>query len=678
MNWLLPACITTVSAITVAAAIVVLCFKRAYEQSRRQLEALRQSEERFRQLFDNAADAVCIHDEQGRIVDVNQIACDAVGYSRAELLGMRVSDIEVALQPADLAPLWERIRSGQSVTVEGVHRRRDGTTFPVELRIAVFSLGESPLFFAAARDITERKRVEEALRFTQNVVDRMADGAFWINPEGRFIYVNEAACLSLGYSREELLALRVSDIDPGFTATVNWTEYWEERHKARKRRFETTHKAKDGHCIPVEIRSDYLQMEGQEYVCSFARDISARKAADEDLRRAHDAAQAASHAKDRFLAAASHELRTPLTPILLLASSLEHDASLSPAARQDIALILEHLNIEKRLVDDLLDFSAIHAGKVQLRLQNASLHAVLRAAIETCRAGIATKNLRLDVQLRATRDLMKADPDRLRQIFWNILQNATKFTPSGGAIAIATEDDGPDSIRVTISDTGRGIDPQTLPRVFEPFEQGPRTEMQHYGGLGLGLAISRTLVESHRGTIEVASEGADRGATFTLRFPLLPPTAVAAEPTAAIATPTAALHAAEAEPGRLRILLVEDHLQTNRILTRLLTADGHAVTPALSLAEALAAVGQEPFDLVLSDIGLPDGSGFDLMARLKERYQLKGIALSGYSSQADRQASFQAGFSEHLSKPVTLEALREALMRVIAGETSPPATPSAN
>jgi len=307
-------------------------------------------------------------------------------------------------------------------------------------------------------------------------------------------------------------------------------------------------------------------------------------------------------------------------------------------------MIRRNVELEARLIDDLLDLTRISKGKVQLNLDEVDAHLLLRSALEICQADIDKKNLALVIEFAAEKASLQADPARLQQIFWNLIKNAVKFTPEGGRLEIRTENrDG--ELRVAISDTGMGIDAESLPKIFNAFEQGERTQ---FGGLGLGLAISKTLVETHHGTLIAESEGRDKGATFTAVFPLSETTGDAKQ-NASPAVPVA--HKA------MRVLLVEDHEDTNRSLTQLLRRRGYHVQPAHSVQTALEAAAQERFDVLISDIGLPDGSGIDLMAKLKDDHPIFGIALTGFGMEDDLRKSHEVGFNHHLVKPVDLNRL---------------------
>jgi CheY-like chemotaxis protein/anti-sigma regulatory factor (Ser/Thr protein kinase) len=300
--------------------------------------------------------------------------------------------------------------------------------------------------------------------------------------------------------------------------------------------------------------------------------------------------------------------------------------------------------LEARLIDDLLDLTRIDRGKVQLTFEIVDADTLLQNALEICQPEIDRKHLRASLNLGAKRVHMRADPARLQQIFWNLINNAVKFTPHNGQIAITTSNNSDGQLRVEIADTGMGIEPDALPKIFDAFEQGGRTQS---GGLGLGLAISKTLVEAHKGTITAQSAGRNKGSTFTLVFP----TCEKIEPQIA---PALSPRVAERRP--MRILLVEDHEDTNRSLTSLLRRRGYQVQSALTFQSAIELSGKEKFDVLISDLGLPDGSGIDLIQKLASKPPL-GIALTGFGMEQDIRRSREAGFQHHLVKPIDLNKL---------------------
>ena len=400
------------------------------------------------------------------------------------------------------------------------------------------------------------------------------------------------------------------------------------------------------------------------------RDITERKLAQADRdallvreQQARAQAEAASRAKDSFLSIVSHELRTPLTPVLLCVSDLQRDDDLSPRAREELAMIREQIELEAQIIDDLLDLTRIGQGKLQLNTVSLDAHDVLREALRALSREIKEKQLDVTLELRATCHRMTADPRRLRQVFANVLSNAVKFTPAGGSVTVRTEDGPEHRLRVSVIDSGVGFRPDVVDQLFRPFEQAEQSLTRRFGGLGLGLTIAKELVDLHRGTISASSAGPDRGATFTLEFPATPaaPVVAAAFPQTTLPTIT---HS---------ILVVEDNRQTLTAIARLLQSVGHRVHTASTIDAALRALEVHPVDLMVCDIGLPDGSGWELLRRASAIRTVPAIALSGFGSDEDIDRSRRAGFAAHLVKPVTPQKLHDAIRQV----TLPGRTPAA-
>jgi signal transduction histidine kinase len=367
-------------------------------------------------------------------------------------------------------------------------------------------------------------------------------------------------------------------------------------------------------------------------------------------------AERASAAKDKFLAMLSHELRTPLTPVLASVATLEREDNLPEAMQESLQLIRRNVELEARLIDDLLDLTRISKGKVQLSFEIVDAHTLLRNALEICQSEIAEKKLDLRTELSASQVHLRADPARLQQIFWNLIKNAVKFTPNYGQLSVRSGNNGGGQFQVEVEDSGCGIDGDALPKIFHAFEQGGQTQL---GGLGLGLAISKALVEAHQGLISATSEGRDRGAKFTAIFPTCLPEPIPES----ISQPQST--------GRrksVRLLLVEDHEDTNFSLTRMLRRRGYEVHPAYNVRSALDLAASNEFDVLVSDIGLPDGTGTDLFRTLRAQRQIFGIALSGYGMEEDICRSRDVGFSHHLVKPVDLNKLDSLIQEMSLGQ----------
>jgi PAS domain S-box-containing protein len=411
--------------------------------------------------------------------------------------------------------------------------------------------------------------------------------------------------------------------------------------------------------------------------------IAAQAAAAMDTARAYEAAQLAraaaeqaSLAKDHFLAALSHELRTPLTPVLAILSSLTDEPAVPPAIGRDLHTMRRNVELEARLIDDLLDLTRITRGKLELHCDRVPLAQVLENALNTCEPELRNKQLHLVRELRDSGEILFIDEARITQVLWNLLRNAIKFTPQGGTITLRSWVTGAADKRqacVEIQDTGIGIEPDRIDRIFEAFEQGDRRITQQFGGLGLGLAISRAIAQLHGGTIKATSQGPGHGSTFklTVRCQACDVLSKAASDESPVPpTPAKETRTAKMTRRQVRILLVEDHHDTAVVLARMLRRSGYDVIEANSVSSALAAAekaaGPQPLDLVISDIGLPDASGLDMMRELSSKHGLRGIALSGFGMESDREQSSAAGFARHLIKPVNVSLLRSTIAELVA------------
>ncbi|MGV3659718.1 MAG: ATP-binding protein [Prosthecobacter sp.] len=393
----------------------------------------------------------------------------------------------------------------------------------------------------------------------------------------------------------------------------------------------------------------------------------------EALRQARDQALAASRAKDEFLAALSHELRTPLNPVLLLASDAASNPAYSAVVRADFDTVRKNVELEARLIDDLLDVTRIASGKLKLDTALCDLHAVLRDAVAKVQADADEKNISLQWGLDALQPRVSGDAVRLQQVFWNVLKNAVKFTPVGGIIRIESRNISEDGqIQVQIHDNGIGIQPDDLARIFDAFAQGALQEgagMPLFGGLGLGLAISQRIMQMHSGRIVATSGGSGQGSCFSIEMPVVAITQTSsAEVPAASSSTHAATATSQNSSSRLNILIVEDHAPSRQVLERLLIRRGHQVTPAGSGHEACAHVTDRDFDLVVCDVGLPDTDGHTLLQQLHRlRPGLPAIALTGYGTESDVRKSDIAGFITHLTKPVSIARLEAAMGGIKAG-----------
>ena len=499
-------------------------------------------------------------------------------------------------------------------------------------------------------------------------VEQMQEGAITLTTEGTILYANRRFADMLKERLEKVIGSQVqSYID---VADRSELEQILSSPDGRKVRYQL--RTADGSSTPVLLAFSRMPLDEIEVICVVVTDLTEEQEKlelatalqnlrvaqeqlqkqNEELSRARAESESASEAKDNFLAALSHELRTPLTPVLMTLEALERSPRIDEEMRQDLLLLRRNVELEARLIDDLLDITRIVRGKIQLKLQTISVHSLLHSALQICWTSIEEKRLQVTQELQARDYHVNGDEVRIQQILWNLIRNAVKFTPSGGRITIrSSNEDG--KLRIDVIDNGIGIDPRALERIFNPFEQADGNVTREFGGLGLGLTISKRMTELHGGTLTAHSEGTGKGAAFVLHLPVIAgATEVAAE------SCHGELKTQQCRP--LQILLVEDHDDTRRTLVRLLSRNHH-VYDARTIADALAVADRTRFDLLISDLGLPDGSGLDLMRQLRQRYQIKGICLSGFGMEDDLGRSADAGFQHHLTKPVDLRLLERAI-----------------
>ncbi len=516
------------------------------------------------------------------------------------------------------------------------------------------------------------------------IVTNMGDGLLVVDRDGNSLLSNPAARRMLGLREDEELPQNCAE-ECGFYRSDKVTRVPAvESPTARAVSGESIDEEvifirnginRDGSWADVTarpLRDEHGTIHGAVAVF---RDITDHKRAEEQQqnlvreRAARAEAEAANKAKDNFLAMLGHELRTPLTPVLAGVELLGQQVNGNVELRNTLEIIRRNVELEARLIDDILDLSAIAKGKINLDFATVDVHATLMSALDIFRAEIGAKQLRLHLDLSATDHFVRGDASRLMQVFWNVIKNAIKFTSEGGAIHICSHNDEAEPpaaprLIVEISDNGIGIEPEFMPRIFHSFEQGMRRVQAGHGGLGLGLAISRAIVEAHRGQMEAKSPGRNRGTVVHISLESAP----APVPTETGSGDGDAPAAAERRV-HLRILLVDDHTDTVITLGALLRHLGYEVVCAKTAEEARRIAEQSKFDLLVTDIGLPDASGHELMRDIRARQSIPGIALSGFGMEEDLEKSRAAGFIDHLIKPVNVDRLQAAL-REIASKKS--------
>jgi len=481
-------------------------------------------------------------------------------------------------------------------------------------------------------------------------VEQMQEGAITVSKDRLILYCNQRFADMLKRPLGRVISSTVTrHLDEN--AWQELSEVFTERKEAVK--CESQLRRGDGSTLAVHLTASRLPIEDQNVMCVVVTDLTTQKS-QQELRLAKDIADRTNLAKDAFLAALSHELRTPLTPVLMAAVALDQSPGLPESVRHDLAMIRRNVELEARLIDDLLDLTRIAKGKLELRVSTIDVHSVLERALEICRVDIAARQQTIELQLEATGTITSGDAVRLQQALWNLIRNAVKFTPEQGTITIRTGNTPQGSLTVQVRDTGIGFEPGEAHKLFQVFEQGGRHITRQFGGLGLGLAISTSILEAHGGSIRAESRGPNQGATFTIELPVRHAPAVEEVTPQEPAPPV--------RSRQLRILLVEDHKDTRVSLQLYLRMAKNEVEAAESAQHALDLAAQKKFDLVISDLGLPDeGGGLAMMRQLRKRYGLKGIAVSGYGMEEDITQSREAGFTHHLTKPISLDRLKSLI-----------------
>jgi PAS domain S-box-containing protein len=509
-----------------------------------------------------------------------------------------------------------------------------------------------------------------------SVVRGMNDPVLVIDASGQLVELNKAAQQLSGRPLSELLGFDVAQSFSRWPELVQQLKVMPEQGESS---FELSG-PEPGRAAAFDARISRLG--GHEELLGWVvvlRDITEHKRAAEERVRmlfeqaARAEAEAANRAKDRFLATLSHELRTPLTPVLAAVTAMLGDAATPESLRVVLEMIRRNIALEARLIDDLLDLARIRKGALDLKHEILDAHDLITHVIAICDDDFRRAEIKLGLELSAIAHHVSADPIRFQQALWNLVKNAIKFTPAGGRVSVRTMNrqmgTGPsdrEALLVEVSDTGIGIEASVIDRIFDVAEQGGTAASRRFGGLGLGLLLSRSIIEGHGGKLTAASLGPGLGATFTIEIPTVPLPVAATDRGSAPAESSAAATRTTA-PRRLKILLVDDNADTLAFLSTMLARRGHDVATASNMATGLRLAAEGDCDLLISDIELPDGSGLELMDAIRSRKPIPGIALSGFGSTDDIEQSLAAGFVVHLTKPVDFRRLEAVIEQIAAG-----------
>jgi PAS domain S-box-containing protein len=631
--------------------------------------------------LESTADGIVALDLSGKVMDYNSKFA-AIWHFPDDILQRRDSRemmAYAAVQAKDPEKFLSLIRQRQAepeVEAFDVIELKDGRTlerYGFPQRVNQECVGVVVNF----RDTTERKQAEQALAVFAAIVGSSHDAIVSKTLQGIITSWNCGAERIFGYSAAEAIGQSILIIIPPDRADE------EPQILARQARgegvdhFETVRVRKDGQRINVSITlSPIKDNQGKIIgISKIARDITQRKQADaerEDLlareQKARLEAEAAARVKDEFLATLSHELRTPLSAILGW-SSLINDGHLSDEQKaRGFEVIHRSAKLQSQLIEDILDVSRIITGKLRLDVRPVELSSVIESAVESALPAAVAKDIRLQRVLDCDTSLVSGDPGRLQQVVWNLLANAIKFTPQGGRVQVRLEHIA-SHVEIIVADTGTGIPAHVLPHVFERFRQADQSKTRNYGGLGLGLAIVRHIVEMHGGSVEAQSPGEDQGATFTVKLPLMathtfesgtPQSATAPreEPTQSTSDVGGSTHfECPSELEGLRVLVVDDDADALRLASTVLESCGAEVITANNAAEALQALQSSRPDVLISDLGMPGEDGYSLIRKVRaltaeQGGQTPAAALTAYARAEDRLQVLRSGFQIHLPKPI--------------------------
>ncbi len=665
-------------------------------------EALHESEERYRHVAETASDVIVTVDDQGIIQFVNSAVEKVFGYRPAEVIGQELT----ALMPDYRQHLYEKratddleidppvCRSGVELT--GMHR--DGSEVPVEVAFSEFIKDGRRAITGIVRDISERKKSEELLQEATLVQHAILDFAGYAiistRPDGTIITFNPAAERMLGYRATEVVGSPIQEI------VHDWDEVSERRRvfseelgeeiepgfevliaKARRNlpnEYEWTLIRKDGTRFPAMLSMTALRDPAGKITgfLGIASDITDRKRIEDSraevLRREQEARQVAEEAsrlKDEFLAMITHELRAPLTAILGWAQMLRSGTLDRASAERALLTIERNVKSQAHLVGDLLDASRIATGKLSIEVRPVELMYIVEAAVDAVRPSVEAKNLRMQIVLEPWVGPFNGDAERLKQIVWNLLTNAIKFTPPGGLIELRLERLENKALLI-VSDTGQGIDPEFQPHIFDRFRQADSSYRRQQGGMGLGLAIVKHLVELHHGAIYAYSRGIGQGSDFMITLPLAVQGDDADDGLRWPLRPEGQAETRVTSLKGARVLVVDDDHDTREILSVMLTRYGTEVRTASSAAEAMEVFTAWKPHVLVSDIGMPVEDGYVLIGKIRALPEEMGgdvpaIALTAFAGVQDKERALETGFQQHLAKPVEPVQLAKVVARIL-------------
>jgi PAS domain S-box-containing protein len=637
-------------------------------------------------LIDASVDGIFAFDREFRFIAWNRAMQRIAGRIRDEVLGKNVLEIFPFLHEGHEGPLLEALAGKEGMCLNHPYGSSESGNFECRYTPLIDETNNIVGGIAIITDITVRKQAEEAVHAAYRQLAFHVESSplavvEW-DSDFRVARWSKSAERLFGWKAEEVIGKHVNewqfvfadDVDAVALVTNRQREGVEVQGVLRNRNY-----TRDGTILFCEWYNSVLRDDRGRLVSvlSLVLDVTARAKAEEEraalLVRERDArrhAEEADRLKDEFLATLSHELRTPLTSILGWASMIRNGEVEGANALRALETIERNARSQARLIDDLLDVSRIITGNLRLDLHPLNLTPIVEAAVDALRPTADVKDIQLKTEFNSTECLVKGDPNRLRQVIWNLLSNSIKFTPRGGSVSIDLQCVEANA-RLAISDTGEGISETFLPYVFDRFRQAEASISRKQGGLGLGLAVVRHLVELHGGTIEAESEGLGQGSTFTVDLPL----AQERRDPARAEERRREVERRRSRSDRVRldgihVVLVEDDDDSRKLLGTMLKRNGAKVTSTKSAAEALEVFSRELPDVLISDIGMPDEDGYELIRKVRNLAIEQGgatpaIALTGYASRKDRERALSAGYHKHMAKPVEQAEMIAAIASLV-------------
>jgi PAS domain S-box-containing protein len=634
---------------------------------RKQMEAVAKvSEVRYRRLFEAAKDGILILNvSSGKIIDANPFMSDLLGYPKEYFLEKELWEIGLFQDIKASQVAFKELQTGGYLRYDHLPLKTNhGGQIAVELVSNVYQEDHQDVIQCNIRDISERSRLEKALADSEVRYRRLfetAQDAILIldEPSGKILDANPFIEEMLGYSHAEIVGKEVWEIGMFRDAEENKAAFRELQAKGYIRYENLPLKTRDGKPIEVEFVSNVYQVDQRNVIQCNIRDITDRSRLE---RQTHEQAKALAelhYRKDEFLAMLSHELRNPLSAISSALHVLRLQGNENPIQQRAMTTMERQVGQLAHLVDDLLEVSRVITGRIQLQLECLDLRSIAEQAVEAVRPLIERRKHELSVSLPAEPVWVQGDPTRLEQVIVNLLNNAAKYSDEGGHVWLTVEQgDGEVEAVLRVRDTGVGIAPELLPRIFDLFTQADRTLDRSEGGLGIGLSLVQKLVELHNGKVSIHSAGLGQGSEFIVRLPALS--------TAGQRIAPAPIETAELSTQTVRVLVVDDNVDVADMIVMLLQLFGHEAKAAYSGQSALETATEYKPDVVLLDIGLPDINGYEVARQMRRQPQTKDvrlIAMTGYGQDSDRQRSQEAGCEHHLVKPVDPEKLQDLLAR---------------